>query len=613
MTTDHGLLIIMRTKLLTLAALAVFLSTLNSQLSALPLGTAFTYQGRLNDGVNPTSGIYDLQFTIYDALAVGSLVGGPVTSSATGVTNGLFTVALDFGAGVFNGAGRWLEIGVRTNGGGAFTVLTPRQALTPVPYSLYASGVSSGGIAGTYTSAVTFNNAANSFAGNGTGLTNVNAAALGGLSSSNFWKLGGNTGASPANGAFLGTTDNQPLEFKVNGQRTLRLEPGTGTDPMPNLIGGSSNNAVALGVRGATIAGGSWYQFVGAEAGSIGGGMHNTIQSGSTSCTIAGGSEHYIGTNTPQCTISGGLGNYIADNTRDVTIGGGYLNWVGSGYSYGSTIAGGRVNIVGYSSSGGAIGGGENNTIADNAQFATIAGGFYNTNASTWSVVGGGYLNAIQNGAENCTIGGGSYNTGQYGAYCATIPGGYSNMVAGNYALAAGRRASANQAGAFVWGDSTDAIIASTNGDSVTMRAAGGYRLFSNSGATVGTYLAPGGNAWSAMSDRDVKENFRSVDPRAVLEKVAALPVTEWNLKSQPENIRHIGPMAQDFQAAFGLGESDRHISTSDADGVALAAIQGLNHKLELNLEQKETEITELKQRLEALEKLVNGKNGGGK
>ena len=109
--------------------------------TASPLGTAFTYQGRLTDGGQPASGSYDLKFTIYDAATSGSVVGGPLTNSATSVTNGLFTVALDFGRGIFTGDARWLELAVRTNGAAAdFTMLSPRQAVTPAPYALYSSG-----------------------------------------------------------------------------------------------------------------------------------------------------------------------------------------------------------------------------------------------------------------------------------------------------------------------------------------------------------------------------------------------------------------------------------------------------------------------------------------
>ena len=126
------------------------------------------------------------------------------------------------------------------------------------------------------------------------------------------------------------------------------------------------------------------------------------------------------------------------------------------------------------------------------------------------------------------------------------------------------------------------------------------------------TYLAGTvyANGVALTSDRNAKENFTAVNPREVLAKVASLPVTEWNYKTDSKDVQHIGPMAQDFQAAFGLnGADDKHISVVDEGGVALAAIQGLNQKLE----QKEAEITELKARLERLEQLMPAKNGGGK
>ena len=93
-----------------------------------------------------------------------------------------------------------------------------------------------------------------------------------------------------------------------------------------------------------------------------------------------------------------------------------------------------------------------------------------------------------------------------------------------------------------------------------------------------------------------------------MLSALASLPVSEWSYTSDPDGARHVGPMAQDFNAAFGLGADDKHIATVDADGVALAAIQGLNQKLQ----QQETELAELKQknqsleqRLETLERLI--------
>jgi|CZKM01.1.fsa_nt_gi formylglycine-generating enzyme required for sulfatase activity len=101
------------------------------------------YQGRLNDNGSAANGIYDLRFTIYDDLAVGSVAGGPLTNATTAVSNGLFTVTLDFGAGVFTGADRWLDIGVRTNGApGVYQVLTPRQPLSATPYAVRAANFS---------------------------------------------------------------------------------------------------------------------------------------------------------------------------------------------------------------------------------------------------------------------------------------------------------------------------------------------------------------------------------------------------------------------------------------------------------------------------------------
>src|SRR5262252_2345247 len=105
-------------------------------------GTAFTYQGRLNDGANPANGIYDLRFAIYDSASGGAQQGSLVTNSAMGISNGLFTVALDFG-NQFPGANRWLEISVRTNGGTSFTTLNSRQQITPSPYAITSGSANS--------------------------------------------------------------------------------------------------------------------------------------------------------------------------------------------------------------------------------------------------------------------------------------------------------------------------------------------------------------------------------------------------------------------------------------------------------------------------------------
>ena len=133
---------------LKLLALCPLLSAIC--ISASAQGTAFTYQGQLLNGTNSANGSYDLRFSLYTVSSGGSLAYGYLTNSATPVSNGLFTVILDFGAGVFNGTPYWLQIGVRTNNGGTgFTSLSPRQELTPTPYAIFAEGANAAGLTGT--------------------------------------------------------------------------------------------------------------------------------------------------------------------------------------------------------------------------------------------------------------------------------------------------------------------------------------------------------------------------------------------------------------------------------------------------------------------------------
>jgi len=109
----------------------------------------FTYQGRLLDGGQPANGAYDLQFALADSPFEEGYIGPTLTDAPVLISNGLFTVTLDFGFGVFDGSARWLEIGVRTNGSAdAYTVLSPRQPITAAPYAMYAAtaGASNSGL-----------------------------------------------------------------------------------------------------------------------------------------------------------------------------------------------------------------------------------------------------------------------------------------------------------------------------------------------------------------------------------------------------------------------------------------------------------------------------------
>jgi hypothetical protein len=188
-------------------------------------GTAFTYQGRLNDGGSPANGSYDLQFALYDAPTNGNTISVPQTNLAVAVASGLFTTNLDFGA-VFTGTSYWLSIGVRTNGNtNAFTLLWPRQPVLPVPYAIFANTASNllGTLAATqlsgtlpasafagYTNTVALTNSANSFAGsfngtfsgNGGGVTNVNVSSLTGVLADS--QLPANTAFVNSNQTFTG-------------------------------------------------------------------------------------------------------------------------------------------------------------------------------------------------------------------------------------------------------------------------------------------------------------------------------------------------------------------------------------------------------------------------
>ena len=155
-------------------------------------------------------------------------------------------------------------------------------------------------------------------------------------------------------------------------------------------------------------------------------------------------------------------------------------------------------------------------------------------------------------------------------------------IASGSFSTAMGSNAStAGHEGAFVYGDaSTSTDIMATGDNQFTVRAAGGVRFFTTSTLTSGVQLSPGASGWTMLSDVNSKHWFRDLDGDAVLAKLAAIPIREWSYKAQDAAIRHVGPTAQDFHAAFGLGEDPLGISTIDADGIALRAIQALEARM---------------------------------
>ena len=348
------------------------------------------------------------------------------------------------------------------------------------------------------------------------------------------------------------------------------------------VSGGYSNTASG---SDSTISGGDDNTASGSVSTISGGGAN--VASGDIS-TISGGSFNYA--SMDYSTVSGGTVN--AANGLYSTVSGGVCNTANADYA---TIGGGgdQECILGnlVTDNWGTVSGGIGNQAGDNAgdiddhEFATVSGGILNTASGEESTVGGGYAN-ISSGSYS-KVGGGNHNTAS-GNY-ATVGGGVSNTASGNYAtvggggnntasgadsFAAGSYAFATHHGSFVW--SSWSVTDSWGNNTFTARSHGGVRFYTASGTSTGVQLASGGGSWGSLSDRNMKHNIIPVNTLAVLEELADLPISTWSYTSQDDSIRHMGPMSQDFYASFGLGEDERYIGTLDAEGVALAAIQGL-------------------------------------
>ncbi|MFO1488780.1 MAG: tail fiber domain-containing protein [Verrucomicrobiota bacterium] len=699
---------------------AVLLLAFGFSATAYAQTTAFTYQGQLWTNTLPASGSNDLRFVLFDDPAAGSQISTNITVDDVVMTNGLFTVTLDWGgAAQFDGSDRWLEIRVRPGSAtGPFTTLSPRQKITATPYAQRAA---SAGVAATAASATNLTgtlaatqltgtiadarlsanvsllgnnidtteivngtianvdidpaaniadtklatiNAAGKVANSATTATSANSPnAIVARDASGNFSAGTISGTFAGNGAAVtslnagqlasGTVPDARLSANVsllgNNIDTTEIVNGTianvDIDPAANIAdtklatinaagkvansattatsANSPNAIVSRDASGNFSAGTITANFAGNGAGltnltvpttlvsnntltveSILAGTSNVLDA--TYSSIGGGFQNVIDDFAETSAIGGGNSNSIIASS-DSVIGGGYGNSVS--YSSASQIGGGNLNTISLSSAA-TIGGGTGNEIY-NSDVAFIGSGDGNkiTNAANYTVIAGGGANTILDAAFYGAIGGGVgnqiYKFGQFGV----IPGGYQNRAT-NYCFAAGYRANALHTGSFVWADnSTILFLNSVATNSVTMRAAGGYRLFSNSGLTAGVSLAPGDTSWAVISDRNAKKDFAAIDAVGILEKLSALPITQWRYNWEAgETTPHIGPMAQDFKHAFYPGADDKTITTLEADGVAFAAIQGLNRKLEAQqteLKQKERQLRELQQQLAELRHMV--------
>ncbi len=371
-------------------------------------------------------------------------------------------------------------------------------------------------------------------------------------------KIGGASDGGYAQDSFIGSGSRNAIISEYDFVGAGQSNGITGTDA---FIGAGFLNleygAAAFIGAGYDNTGSYDYTFVGAGSGNTASGINAFVGAGDANT----GSGH-------QSFVGAGEGNTASG--LDASVVGGFYNaaqgngsFIGAGdflfrssclpnlakcYGLGSTVTG--VDSF--------IGAGDLNSVSQSVAF--VGGGSHNTitGSGEWGTVAGGHYNAV---------------SGMY----ATIPGGAYNTASGMLSLAAGYHADAAHTGSFVWSDyvSDSPVVEDSAADQFVVRASGGTFVYSSENLKAGVTLAAGSGTWASLSDRSAKTDIAPLDDAAVLAKVATLPVNTWRYKTEA-GVRHVGPMAQDFYAAFGVGEDDRHITSIDEDGVALSAIKAL-------------------------------------
>lgn len=531
----------------TILILSVVLSLITSTAAA-PLGTDFTYQGRLDDGGSAANGLYDFNFRLYDAETGGAALGpaGGMSTNAVTVAGGVFTVYLDFGD-VFTGTARWLEVSVNTNLVAPLNPLMPRQMVHPAPYALYAAeagGVSPSAVtsAALANDAVTGAKIANgnvvrSVNGLHDALTiaagpNITVGTVGNtltISSSGgpgaAWLLNGNLAAATN---FLGTINDQVLTMKANNTTGFRLIPSPAG--APSIVGGDAANILVSGAGGSVIAGGGsaerpnqmsggYYSFIGSGEGNFLRDQHNTLVGGysntigrtftdpvsSSELNFIGGGQ-YNTIETEFSSIVGGSTNYIEG--RLGFIGGGNFNTV---LGDSGVIVGGWRNNVG--SFAAIVGGDHNRAVGHSA----VVGGVANVVDATHSFIGGGFTNSIEFNSFDSVIGGGRANT-IFGGWAGVIGGGEANTAAANYASVGGGFGNvATGQDAVVAGGSANAATAgqSTVGGGMKNRTAGAASTVTGGlqNTNLSTYGTIGGGAHnfaSAPSSTTIAGGFQN-------------------------------------------------------------------------------------------------------
>ena len=408
--------------------------------AALAQDSTFTYQGQLDNNGSPASGSFDFEFRLFDADSGGSLEAGPVSVEDLTVSDGLFAAEIDFGSSVFGSGDVWLEIGVREGAStAAFSTLEPRQPVTPTPLAHYALKVADSA-----------------------------------FDPASVWLTGGN--AAPA-GAFLGTTNAEPLELRAADRTVMRILDAEDSDDnhAPNLIAGSQLNQLDQSggaIAGATIAGG-------------GGDPTQTF------CGPDGTSPCVNTVSADYATVLGGYGNYatsfaataigrftMASGSRSTAMG---TATIASGF--GATAMGSNATASGASSTAMGL-----DTVASGAR-ATAMG-----NATTASGENAVAMGIFTDASGNSSA---AFGESTSASGVASTAMGFRSEAGGDYSLAAGRRAEARAAddGTFVWADSQNADFVSTGPNQFLVRAAGGAGI--NTNAPLAPLTVRGEGKWN--------------------------------------------------------------------------------------------------------------------
>ena len=426
---------------------------------------------------------------------------------------------------------------------------------------------------------------------------------------------------SSAGPLVFGTTGEDPLEFEIAGEEIFRIE-SIPAAPGYNVILGWENVIVPNPTIGATF------------NASIGGGRGNSVaQPGGT---IAGGTNNEITTGGfSGGTISGGALNSVTGNFG--VVAGGARNTA----SELAFVAGGQDNVAsGFAS---AVLGGDSNVASETLAYAAgyrakanhlgsfvwgdfTTEDFASTADNQFLIRANGGVGIGSNDPKGrLEIQGGADNTGANdpGALVfAFRNGGFRHFVTSRHlngetlgnAIDFYLNTSSQAEGSDRPNDDDEPENGGGNVLGMTIDSLGvgiGTRFPSEKLDVRGNIVASG--TITGSSDRNVKENFAAIDSEDVLAKVAAMPILRWNYIG--EEVPHIGPVAQDFYGAFQVGMDEKHISMVDADGVALAAIQGLNQKLvrkEAELKSLARKNAELEERLAAIEVLLKAQNENG-